>query len=53
MVKHFILGFKSGKLETVVISNSDNVEDATNCDYFVDHPQEPKKQLDAWLEDKS
>ena len=49
MVKHIFLGFRNGKLQTVVISNSNEVEDAIDCDYFTDHPQEPKKQVVTWL----
>jgi len=40
-------------LTTVIISNSDYVEDAIDCDYFIDQPQEPKKQVKAWLGDEN
>lgn len=53
MVKHIFLGFRLGKLVTVVISNADDVENAVDCDYFVDRPQKPKEQVKDWLGDEA
>lgn len=53
MVKHIFLGFRWGKLETVVISNADDIETAVECDYFVDRPQKPKTQVKEWLGDEA
>lgn len=49
MGKNYFLGFKNGKLVTVVISEYDEVENAIDADYYVDHPQDPEKQVDTWL----
>ena len=48
MDKHYFLGFRKGKLVTVVISNLSEVKDALNVDYFVLEPQEPEKQIEEW-----
>jgi len=48
-MKHYFLGFKNGKLVTVVISEYDEVENAVDVDYYVDKPQDPEKQLSEWL----
>lgn len=53
MVKYVYLGFRNGKLQTVILSNSQlSVEDAMDCDYWVDKPQEAKKQVETWLADE-
>ncbi len=46
---HVYLGFKNAKLETIVISRNANRESAIDCDYYIDEPQDAKKQIERWL----
>jgi hypothetical protein len=46
---HVYLGFKNGKLQTVVISRNADRETAIDCDYYIDEPQDAKKQIETWL----
>ena len=39
------LGFKNGKLVSVVISIMDNYNDAVDCDYHSDNPENAEKQI--------
>ena len=41
-------GFRHGKLVTIIQSTMDNVEDALDCNYYIDDPQEPEKQIEEW-----
>jgi len=43
------LGFKEGKLITILISTNSDRETAIDCDYYVDEPQDAKKQIETWL----
>ena len=52
MVKYVYLGFRDGKILTVILSNSElSVEDAMDCDYWIHKPQEARKQVETWLAD--
>ena len=46
---HVYLGFKNAKLETIVISRNADRESAIDCDYYIDEPQDAKKQIELWL----
>lgn len=41
-------GFRHGKFTTVITSTMDNVEDAIDCNRYVDNPQEVEKQIKEW-----
>ncbi len=50
MVKYVYLGFRHGKLQTVILSNSNvSVQDAMDCTYWIEKSQEAKKQVETWL----
>lgn len=42
------LGFKNGKLVTVIISIMDNHNDAVDCTRYVKNPQNNNKQIEEW-----
>ena len=42
------LGFRNGKLITVVESTVDNFESAVDVDYIIDNPQDAEKQIAEW-----
>lgn len=42
------LGFRNGKLITVVESTVDNFESAVDVDYTIDNPQDAEKQIAEW-----
>ena len=46
--KHTYFGFRHGKLTTVVTSTMDNYEDAVDCNYHIDDPQDAQKQIEEW-----
>ena len=45
---HTYIGFRHGKLTTVMFSIMDTHKDAIDCNYFVDDPQYAKKQIAEW-----
>ena len=45
-------GFRHGKLTTVIFSTMDNVEDAVDCNYYVDNPEGAEKQIEEWKKSK-
>jgi hypothetical protein len=47
------LGFKNGKLVSVLQSVNGNVKEAVDCNYYVKDPQEVDKQIDQWKKEKS
>jgi hypothetical protein len=48
MKKYTYFGFRHGKLTTVILSTMDNVEDAIDCNRYVDDPQDAEKQIEEW-----
>jgi hypothetical protein len=52
MTKTF-LGFRNGKLITVVESTIDNFESAVDVDYIVANPQDAEKQITEWKKQNS
>ena len=48
------LGFKNGKLETIILSKCEEREDAIDCDYYieVEDPHNAEKNLRQWLKDR-
>ena len=49
MKYNVFFGFRNGKLITVVLSTQNEYDDAVDCDYHIDEPQEAKKQVEEWL----
>ena len=47
--QHVYLGFKNGKLNTIIISRVAERESAIDCDYYIDEPQDAKQQIEKWL----
>jgi len=45
------LGFRNGKLTTVIYSTLDEVENAIDMDYYVANPQEAEKQVSQWKQE--
>jgi len=50
---HTYLGFKDGKLVSVLQSVDDDVKKAVNCTYYITEPQEVEKQIEAWKKETS
>lgn len=50
---HTYLGFKQGKLVSVLQSVNDDVKDAVNCTYYIAEPQEGEKQIEKWKKETS
>lgn len=46
---HVHLGFRDRKLKTIVLSTEEDTERALDCDYYIDHPKEPDKQVEEWV----
>lgn len=46
------LGFRNGRLITVVESTVDNFESAVDVDYVVTDPREVEKQIIEWRREK-
>ena len=51
---NMFLGFRHGKLETIILTTHDEVEDGIDCNYYVkvDDPKHMKTNLKQWLADK-
>ncbi len=45
---HTYLGFKNGKLVSVLQSVKGDVKEAVNCTYYIAEPQEVEKQIEKW-----
>ena len=45
-------GFRGGKLVTVIQSTFEDVEDAIDCNRFVDAPVDAEKQIREWKKGK-
>ena len=43
------LGFKNAKLQTIIISRLEERESAIDCDYYIDEPEDARKQIEKWL----
>jgi len=50
---HTYLGFKNGKLVSVLQSMDDDVKKAVDCNYYITEPQEVEKQIEKWRKDTS
>lgn len=50
---HTYLGFKNGKLVSVLQSVNDDVKEAANCSYYITDPQEVEKQIQQWKKETS
>ena len=49
MTKKFTyFGFRHGQLTTVIVSTMDTVEDAIDCNRYVDAPKDAEKQIEEW-----
>jgi len=48
---HIYFGFRHGELTTVILSTIDNVDDAIDCNYYIDKPRDAKKQVEKWLKE--
>ena len=46
---HVYLGFKNGKLDTIIISRISDRESSIDCDYYIDEPQDARQQIEKWL----
>jgi len=53
MKKYTYFGFRHGKLTTVIVSTMDAVEDAIDCNYYIDNPEDAEKQIEEWKKSKS
>ncbi len=42
------LGFRNGKLVSVVSTTLDNYNDAVDCDRYVKNPENAEKQIKEW-----
>ncbi len=50
---HTYLGFKDGKLVSVLQSVDDDVKKAVDCTYYITEPQDVEKQILKWKEETS
>ena len=48
---HVFLGFRNGKLVTVIHSIVEEAENAIDMDYYVTDPQEAEKQVSQWKQE--
>lgn len=48
---HIFLGFRNGKLHTVIYSVLDDVENAIDMDRYVADPQEAEQQFAKWKQE--
>ena len=48
---HVFLGFRNGKLATVIYSALEDVENAIDMDSYVTDPQEAEKQVSQWKQE--
>ncbi len=42
------LGFRNGKLVSIVTTTMDNYNDAVDCDRYVKNPENVEKQIKEW-----
>ena len=50
---HTYLGFKDGKLVSVLQSVDEDVKKAVDCTYYITEPQDVEKQIEKWKEETS
>ena len=50
---HTYLGFKNGKLVSVLQSVDDDVKKAVSCSYYITEPQEVEQQIEKWKKETS
>ncbi len=50
---HTYLGFKKGKLVSVLQTVDEDVKEAVNCTYYIAEPKDVEKQIEDWKKDTS
>lgn len=48
---HVFLGFKKGKLITIILSTENEVENATDVNYYIADPQNVEEQINKWKQE--
>ena len=48
MSTNTFLGFRNGKLVSVVTTTMDNYNDAVDCDHYIKNPENAEKQIKEW-----